>query len=134
MKRHIIIALHGIWTGSENWTDRFRRWAERNETRIAVEEYSIGKIIGLQMYAFGIFSPFGWHLQKRFADWVAEMLQGHDTNTPYSIAAHSFGTWLTHGTLWRYPLLTPRCVVLFGSVLTSHYKKTKFLSISCGHT
>lgn len=127
MSRHVIFAVHGIHTGAENWTDAFRRWAMENDRDdISVEEYDFGKILGIQMYAEGIIPALGWMRQNAFAKWMERVISYYPDGTKYSIVAHSFGTWLTQGTLWRNRWMKPQAVVLFGSVLTSSFHETRF--------
>lgn len=127
---HIIVAVHGIHTGAENWTDPFRRYVENHEghsKNIRVEEYDFGKILALQMYAAGIFSPLGWNMQNNFAKWFQSIKRNfYNKDCEFSFVSHSFGTWLTHGMLWRHRDIKPKNVVLLGSVLSEDFRGTKF--------
>lgn len=126
---HIIVATHGIYTGSENWSDPFRRYVENHpehSKNFRVEEYDFGKILAVQMYAYGICSPLGWSMQDKMAKWFKTLMRSfYHKDSDFSFVAHSFGTWVNHGMLWRNPNIKPRNLVLLGSVLSEHLKKTK---------
>lgn len=128
-KLHIIVAVHGIYTGSENWSDPFRRYVSdhaEHSKNIRVEEYDFGQIYAVQMYAAGIFSPLGWNMQNKFAKWFNEIQRNfYNKDCEFSFVAHSFGTWLTHGMLWRNKSIKPKNLVLLGSVLSEHFHNTK---------
>lgn len=124
----VIIAVNGIYTGSENWTDAFRRWVSQSSYNgvVAVEEYDFGKLFALQMYAIGLVPFLGARRQKGFAEWFRKIMKQYPPETKYSFVSHSFGTWMTHALLDKNPKIKPRTVVLFGSVLSHYFQKTKF--------
>lgn len=124
--KHIVICVHGIRTGAENWSDGYRRHNEPSHPEVSIEEYDYGCILGAQMYACGAAPALGWRRMDNMASWTRNMLKEYPVGTSYSFASHSFGTWLSHGMLNRHKDIQPEANVIIGSVLSEFYSKTKF--------
>lgn len=124
--KHIIVGVHGIRTGAENWSDDYRRAIATLHPDVAVEEYDYGCILGAQMYACGVVPMVGWRRISAFHKWLKTMLKKYPKGATYSIVSHSFGTWLTHGLLNRHKDVKPEAVVIIGSVLSEYFSQTRF--------
>ena len=126
---HIIFAVHGIHTGTNNWADPFQRWAALHSPKIAIEECDYGQVTAFQLRLCGWIPFLARRRFNQLAAFVREALQEYPEGTPYSFVGHSWGTWLVHGMLDRHHDIKPKSVVLIGSVLREEWKKTSFSKI-----
>lgn len=129
MTTHALVGVHGIYTGSYNWCDRLRAYAKVNYPSVDVREYDFGFITATHMYLDGLCPWFAKGMCRKFSDWFARKMMSYPVGMPYSFVAHSFGTWLLTETLWRHKEIQPSSVILFGSVLSSHFERTRWPEI-----
>ena len=121
---HIIFGFHGIYTGSENWNDKYRRWLMENHyTNVAFEELDFGTIMGWQMYLDGVVPWIGNIRTARVGRRIEDILGEYPFRIPYSFVSHSYGTWLSTNVLLRFPDIKPEASVLFGSVLREDFNR-----------
>jgi hypothetical protein len=127
-KTHVAVGVHGIFTARENWTDEFRRWLAEKRSLLIGDEYDYGIVGPIRMYLTGFIPTLAYWQTRSFKKWYDNRCKGTFGNggVEYNFVAHSYGTWLVHELLWRNPSIKINAVVLFGSVLSSHFKQTKF--------